>query len=103
VKLAPAETDDDKGKSLDEAIADYLEDVRLTKKRKTVLAYATALEYGVQNIVGKNDWPKYVEEQSEIYEKEEIDRLFAACNDQERLYFQFFLMTGMREQDGHLL
>ena len=58
---------------------------------------------GVQNIVGRNDWPKYVEEQSEIYEKEEIDRLFAACNDQERLYFQFFLMTGMREQDGHLL
>jgi hypothetical protein len=45
VKLAPAETDDDKGKSLDEAIADYLEDVHLTKKRKTVLAYATALEY----------------------------------------------------------
>ena len=103
MKLAPAETDDDKGKSLDEAIADYLEDVHLTKKRKTVLAYATALEYGVQNIVGKNDWPKYVEEQSEIYEKEEIDRLFAACKDQERLYFQFFLMTGMREQDGHLL
>ena len=38
--------------------------------------------HGGQNIVGKNDWPKYVEEQSEIYEKEEIDRLFAACNDQ---------------------
>jgi hypothetical protein len=37
---------------------------------------------GGQNIVGKNDWPEYVEEQSEIYEKEEIDRLFAACNDQ---------------------
>ena len=45
MKLAPAETDDDKGKSLDEAIADYLEDVHLTKKRKTFLAYATALEY----------------------------------------------------------
>jgi len=33
-----------------------------------------------------------VEEEPEIYEKEELDTLF-------RAWFEFFLMTGMREQE----
>jgi integrase/recombinase XerD len=49
--------------------------------------------------VDKNDWPRFVEEEPEIYEKEELDALFAACDDQERVWFEFFLMTGMREQE----
>jgi integrase/recombinase XerD len=54
---------------------------------------------GVRGLVGKNDWPKYVEEEPEIYEKEELETLFAACDEEERLWFEFFLMTGMREQE----
>jgi integrase len=45
------------------------------------------------------DAPKFVEEEPEVYEKEELKKFFAVCDDQERLWFEFFLMTGMREQE----
>jgi len=45
------------------------------------------------------DAPKFVEQEPEVYEREDLDQLFAACNAQERLWFEFFLMTGMREQE----
>jgi integrase/recombinase XerD len=32
-------------------------------------------------------------------QQEELDRLLAACTPEERLWFEFFLMTGMREQE----
>jgi integrase len=54
---------------------------------------------GVRGLVGKNDWPRFTEEEPEIYEQEELDKLFAACDPEERLWFEFFLMTGMREQE----
>lgn len=136
-------------KSLAAAIADYLDDVELTKKPKTLSAYTTSLEYftescskifltdierkdllkfhaflrdekeqsprscwnkfsnvmsflkanGVSKLVGKNDWPRFTEEEPEVYEREELDPLFKACDAEELLWFQFFLMTGMREQE----
>ena len=54
---------------------------------------------GVRGLVGKNDWPRFVEEEPDIYEKEELDALFTACSTDDLLWFQFFLMTGMREQE----
>src|SRR5271170_6400076 len=54
---------------------------------------------GVRGLVGKNDWPRFVEEEPEIYEQEELDKLFAKCDAGERLWYEFFLMTGMREQE----
>ena len=54
---------------------------------------------GIRGLVGKNDWPRYTEEEPEIYDQEELDTLFKACDDEERLWFEFFLMTGMREQE----
>jgi integrase/recombinase XerD len=54
---------------------------------------------GIRGLVGKNDWPRFVEEEPEMYEKEELDTLFAKCDGKERLWFEFFLMTGMREQE----
>jgi integrase/recombinase XerD len=54
---------------------------------------------GIRGLVGKNDWPRYVEEEPEVYEREELDTLFAVCDQQEKLWFEFFLMTGMREQE----
>jgi len=130
-------------------VAEYLEEVRLTKKEKTHAAYSTALGYfqeschrqyleeiersdllrfaaflrdekeqsprscwnkfsnvmtflkaqGVRGLAKKNDWPRFVEEEPEIYEREELDQLFKACDAEERLWFEFFLMTGMREQE----
>lgn len=54
---------------------------------------------GIRKLVSKNDWPRYTETEPEIYEQEELDKLFAACTAQERLWFEFFLMTGEREQE----
>jgi integrase/recombinase XerD len=54
---------------------------------------------GIRGLIGKNDWPRFVEEEPEIYEREELETLFAACDAEERLWYEFFLMTGMREQE----
>jgi integrase/recombinase XerD len=131
------------------AIAEFLEETKLSKKPKTFAAYSLALTYfqescpklcleeidrgdlvafaaflrdkkhlaprtrsnkfadvisflkwsGIRGLVGKNDWPRYVEEEPEIYEREELDKLFTACDAEERLWYEFFLMTGMREQE----
>ena len=54
---------------------------------------------GIRGLAKKTDWPRYTEEEPEIYEQEEIDALFEACDSEERLWFEFFLMTGMREQE----
>jgi len=136
-------------RSLAASVADYLDEVKLTKKPKTLAAYTTALGYftescrkmnleeiergdllkfsaflrdekkqsprsvynkfenvmtflksnGIRGLVDKNDWPRFVEEEPEVYEREELDKLFKACNAEERLWYEFFLMTGMREQE----
>jgi integrase/recombinase XerD len=136
-------------RSLAAAVADFLDETKLTKKPKTHSAYSTALNYflescrklhvedierkdllkfsaflrdekdqaprsvynkfeivmtflkaqGLRSLVGKNDRPRFVEEEPEVYEKEELDTLFAKCDAKERLWFEFFLMTGMREQE----
>ncbi len=138
----------DTRRSLPVAIADYLEEIKLSKKPKTYAAYATALSYfteschklyveqvdrkdlvkfsaflrdekeqsprsvwnkfaavmtflkglGIRGLAGKNDWPRFMEEEPEVYEREELSTLFSACDPEERLWFEFFLMTGMREQ-----
>ena len=54
---------------------------------------------GIRGLVGKNDWPRFTEEEPEIYENKELDKLFTACDPEERLWYEFFLMTGEREQE----
>jgi integrase/recombinase XerD len=55
--------------------------------------------YGIRGLVKKQDWPKYTEPDPEVYEDDELKTFFAACDADERLWFEFFLMTGMREQE----
>jgi len=136
-------------RSVAAAVADFLDETKLTKKPKTLAAYTTALNYftescpklyvedierkdllkfaaflreekeqaprsvynkfenvmtflkanGIRGLAGKNDWPRYTEEEPETYEDEELAALFAACDSEERLWYEFFLMTGMREQE----
>jgi integrase/recombinase XerD len=64
-------------------------------KFENVMSFLKA--QGVRELVGKNDWPRYVEDEPEIYE--DLDKFFAACDEEERVWFEFFLMTGMREQE----
>jgi integrase len=66
-------------------------------KFSNVMSFLKAQD--IRGLVGKNDWPRFVEEEPEVYEREELDTLFAKCDANERLWFEFFLMTGMREQE----
>ena len=66
-------------------------------KFKSVLTFLRAM--GITGIVGKGDWPDYDETTPEIYEAPELAQFLAACTAQERLWFTFFLFTGMREAE----
>ncbi len=137
------------GRPTSDAVAAYLEEIKLIKKKSTYAAYSVALRYfgesckkkrleeidrtdmlrftafvrrekgdgdrtvanqflnvmifwkwaGIRTGVNPQDWPKYTEEDPEIYEQADLDKLFAVCDPQERLYFEFFLMTGLRSQE----
>jgi integrase/recombinase XerD len=54
---------------------------------------------GIRGLTKKNDWPRFTEEEPEMYEEAELEKLFNACDAEERLWYEFFLMTGMREQE----
>lgn len=66
-------------------------------KFANVMAFLKA--QGVRGLVKKNDWPRFTEEEPEVYEREEASKFLAACEPDERLWFEFFLATGMREQE----
>jgi integrase len=55
--------------------------------------------HDIRGLAKKTDWASYVEEEPEVYEQEDLDTLFAACEAEERVWFEFFLITGMREQE----
>ena len=81
----------------------FLRDDREQAPRSCWNKFANVMSFlkanGIRGLVGKNDWPRFVEEEPEVYEREELDTLFAKCNPDERLWYEFFLMTGMREQE----
>jgi integrase/recombinase XerD len=54
---------------------------------------------GLDGLLKPSDWPRATLPEPEIYEQEELDKLFAPCDPEERLWYEFFLMTGMREQE----
>jgi integrase/recombinase XerD len=81
----------------------FLRDQKKQSPRSVYNKFETVMTFlkanGIRGLVGKNDRPRYTEEEPEIYEQEELDKLFKACNEEERLWYEFFLMTGMREQE----
>jgi integrase len=81
----------------------YLRDEKNQAPRSCWNKFATVMSFlkakGIRGLVGKNDWPRYTEEEPEIYDPEELEKLFAACDAEERLWFEFFLMTGCRDQE----
>jgi integrase len=134
---------------LAESIAEYLEEIEVSKKPKTFSAYSNSLKFfqesctkkhleeidrrdmlrfsaflrdekehadrtvynnfdnvmiylkvsGNHRFLNKNDWPKFTEEEVEIYTKEALDNLLKVCTKEEKLWWTFFLKTGMREQE----
>jgi hypothetical protein len=53
----------------------------------------------IPKLLKKGDWPSYVEREPEVYEQEELEGLFAACDLRNRVVFEFFLTTGMRDAE----
>ena len=66
-------------------------------KFNAVMIFLTAQD--IRGLLRRNDRPKFTEEEAEIYEEEDLNKLFAACDKKERLWYTFFLMTGMRDQE----
>jgi integrase/recombinase XerD len=54
---------------------------------------------GREKVTRKGDWPRYTEDLPEVYEDTQLNKLFAACTAVEKVWYSFFLMTGMREQE----
>ncbi|MFZ0732064.1 MAG: tyrosine-type recombinase/integrase [Candidatus Sulfotelmatobacter sp.] len=81
----------------------FLRDQKKQSPRSVYNKFETVMTFfkanGIRGLVGKNDWPRYTEEEPEMYEQAELNKLFKTCTDEERLWFEFFLMTGMREQE----
>lgn len=54
---------------------------------------------GIQGLLRKRDWPRFVDPMRPMYEAEELKALLAACQDRERVLFLFYLLTGMRKKE----
>ncbi|PYV68523.1 MAG: hypothetical protein DMG97_24640 [Acidobacteria bacterium] len=54
---------------------------------------------GIEKLATKRDWPKYVTQEPESYEDEELAKFFGACDTEERVFFEFHLMTGFRKKE----
>jgi integrase/recombinase XerD len=54
---------------------------------------------GISGLIAKRDRPRYVEPEPDVYSPEELDKFFQGSAAQERLLFEFFLMTGLREAE----
>jgi len=54
---------------------------------------------GIVGLLKKEDIPSYDEPEVEAYDPDQLDALFAAANSEEQLLFQFFLVTGFRDQE----
>jgi len=81
----------------------FLRDVKELEPRTVWNKFSNVMSFlkaqGIRGLAKKTDWPRYVEEEPEVYERVDLDKFFGACNSTERLWFEFFLMTGMREQE----
>jgi integrase/recombinase XerD len=54
---------------------------------------------GIKGLLHKRDWPEYVDSIRKIYETDELNALFAACLEHERVRYLFFLLTGERDKE----
>lgn len=55
---------------------------------------------GIPKLLGKNDKPRFVEIEVEIYEDNQLIDLYKVCSLYHRMLYDFLLMTGFREQEA---
>jgi integrase/recombinase XerD len=54
---------------------------------------------GIIKLLTNHDWPEYVEPIRPIYEPDEIEALFQACDEKERVLYLCYLLTGLRDKE----
>ncbi len=54
---------------------------------------------GIEKLAKKRDWPKFVQQEPESYENDDLEKFFAACDEEEKVFFEFYLMTGFRKKE----
>lgn len=85
------------------AFAVYLRDIRGLSPRTVFNNFNNVITFlkahDITKIIRKGDWPVYTEGIPEVYEQDELNAFFSVCTDRERLWFEFFLMAGMRDQE----
>lgn len=54
---------------------------------------------GIRGLATKRDWPKYTEQDVEVFEREKLTALFSHCQEREKILFKFFLSSGGRDQE----
>jgi len=142
--------EDDSRLRIRSAVDDFLEDVQLTRHRKTWRGYCVSLSYfqescdksfleeverkdllrfasflrdkkklsprtvhnkfadvltflqaqGMPKLIGKNDHPRFIEQEVNIYEDDELSKLDIVCSPYHSTLYDFFLMSGFREQEA---
>lgn len=55
--------------------------------------------FGIKGVVTRHDTPRFVEQEAEAYSQAEMQKFLAACNDEQRLLYSFYLKTGFRMQE----
>ncbi len=58
---------------------------------------------GISKLLSNRDWPDYVEPIRSIYEPEEIEALLEACDQNERVLYLCYLLTGLRDREMRYL
>ena len=83
--------------------AKYLRDEREQADRSVSNKFTIVLTFLRSNkifgLVDPNNKPKFTEKKPEIYDKKQLQALWAASDPTETLWWKFFIMTGMREQE----
>ncbi|GGG87308.1 tyrosine-type recombinase/integrase [Edaphobacter dinghuensis] len=82
----------------------FLRDKKKLSPRTVHNRFASVLTFlesqGVHKLIGKNDKPRFVETEVEIYEDNQLIDLYSVCSLYHRMLYEFLLMTGFREQEA---
>jgi integrase len=75
-----------------------LSDRTAHNRRTNVLTFLRA--HGIEKLLLKKDKVRFVAQMPETYEEEQLTKFFAACDSEERVFFEFLYMTGFRKKEA---
>jgi site-specific recombinase XerD len=67
-------------------------------KLNCVMAFLSA--QGMPRLLKKNDMPRFVKKEVEIFEENQLIHLYRVCSLRHRVLYDFLLMTGLREKEA---